>query len=111
MATATATRVDTRQRSIELAEERGYWSSSTGPGRTVDYQLADEGRRLVSLTMSVPSASECDVWHTVVYDASRDDAQCDCHSGAWGHSCWHRGVAVKIGRYVARLARLGWPED
>jgi hypothetical protein len=109
MAAAVKTTVDARARSLELAEARGYWSVCP-PGRSVGLALDDAGL-VISYTLRIPSASEADVWHIVTYSASHDDAVCDCHAGQYGRACWHRGVAIRAGRRLAHLARLGWPED
>lgn len=111
MATATTrTPTNAKTRSLELATARGYWSTCP-PGRSTDMQLDDAGR-LVSYTLEIPSASTVDTWHIVAYDARRDDASCDCSAAQHGQrACWHRGVGVRSGRYVARRAALGWPED
>lgn len=109
MTTATRTTSDARTRSLEIVGERGYFG--WGPARTVATVLDDSGRRLISLTVRVPSASQAGVWHVLTYDAAADDASCDCRSAAHGGPCLYRGCAVNAGRYVARQARLGWPED
>ena len=112
MATARAMKIEklgTRARSLEIVGQRGYFG--WGPACTVATVLDASGQRLISLTVRVPSASRADVWHVLTYDAAADDAMCDCRSAAHGGPCFHRGCAVNAGRYVARLARLGWPED
>lgn len=110
MATATRTStVDMRTRSLEIANERGYIGA--GPARTVATELDVSGRQLISLTVRVPSASQAGGWHVLTYITARDDAACDCRSAAHGGPCLHRGCAIGLGRYVARRARLGWPED
>lgn len=109
MATAVAKTTHARARSLEIVGERGYFG--WGPARTVATALADDGRRLISLTVRVPSASRADVWHVLTYDAAADDARCDCQAAQHNRGCLHRGCAINAGRYVARLARLGWPED
>lgn len=106
---AAATAVDPKTRSLEIVTERGYFGA--GPARTVATELDASGRRLISLTVRVPSASQADAWHVLTYVTARDDADCDCRSATHGGPCFHRGCAVGLGRYVARLARLGWPED
>lgn len=98
-----------RERSLALVEERGY--HGWGPACTVATRLSSDGRRLISLTVRVSSASQADVWHVLTYDRARDDAECDCLSAQHGAPCFHRGCAINAGRYVARLARRGWPED
>lgn len=108
MAAATKT-MDARVRSLEMVGERGYYG--WGPARTVATVLDASGRRLLSLTVRVPSASRAGVWHVLTYDAAVDDAVCGCLAAQHGYGCLHRGCAVNAGRYVARLARRGWPED
>src|SRR5690348_12078730 len=107
MATAVAKTTDAQARSLEIVRERGYYG--WGPARTVATVLDASGRRLISLTVRVPSASRAGVWHVLTYTSASDDAVCDCLAAQHGYGCLHRGCAVNAGRYVARLARLGWP--
>lgn len=109
MAAARVQVNDARARSLEIVSERGYYG--WGPACTVATVLDASGRRLVSLTVRVPSASQAGVWHMLTYDATTDDATCDCLAAQHGLGCFHRGCAVNAGRYVARLAFRGWPED
>jgi len=107
MATAKTIATDAKARSLELARERGYHGS--GPARSIGMTLDGAGQ-LVALAVRVPSAtSERD--YTVGYLAARDDAECECEAARHGRACFHRGLAIRAGRYVARRARLGWPED
>lgn len=104
-ARATATRVEAKTRSIELAQARGYHCQ--GPARSVGIEL-DEVGRLISLTLRIPSASSAAVY-TLVYVLAHDDAHgCTCPSATHGRPCWHRGVAVAGGRWIAHLAATGW---
>ena len=107
MATATAPRTDARQRSHELAQAHGYHGS--GPARSIGITLSEDGR-LVSLAMRVPSASSDDE-HVVTYIAADEQLTCDCQAAQHGRPCWHKGVGLAAGRYIARRAALGWPED
>jgi hypothetical protein len=107
MATAKAIATDAKTRSLELARERGYHGS--GPARSIGMTLSDDGQ-LVSLAVRVPSASS-DAEHIVTYIAAGEQLTCDCPAAAHGRPCWHKGVGLAAGRYVARRAQLGWPED
>lgn len=108
MATATAAKItDTRARSLELARERGYQGS--GPARSLGATFGDDGR-LVLLAVRVPSASS-DSEHIVTYTATGEQLTCDCQAAQRQRACWHKGCGLAAGRYVARRAALGWPED
>jgi len=107
MATAAAKSTDMRTRSIELAEARGYHGS--GSAQSIGATFGADGQ-LVALAVRVPSASS-DGSYTVGYLAARDDAECECEAARHGRACFHRGLAIRAGRYVTRRARLGWPED
>lgn len=106
---AAAKTVDARTRSLELAEARGYWSVCP-PGRSMEITL-DDGGKVITYTLCIPSASQAGVWHLVTCDVRHDDARCDCPAARCNGACWHRGIGVRSGRYIARLAQLGWPED
>lgn len=108
MAAAAVKTTDARTRSLELATARGY-DSDCPPGRSIGLALNDAGL-VITYTLAVPSASEADMSHTVVYHAATDDARCDCHAGQYGRPCWHRGGAIRAGRRLAHLARLGWTD-
>lgn len=108
MATATAAKITTaKTRSLELASEHGWHGA--GSSRTVAAAF-DTAGQLVSLTVAVPSETSERVY-SVTYQASRDDAVCTCEAGRRGKACGHRGQGIRAGRYVARRAALGWPED
>lgn len=100
--------VDAKRRSLELVAAHGY--QGMGPWRTVDYTLDGASDALISLTIRVPSASGGEE-HVVTYRTVTDDAQCDCPASRYHCPCFHRGVGLQAGRYVARRAALGWPED
>ena len=81
-----------------------------GPCVTIGFTLNETTGALISLAVKVASASGGED-HIVTYQTAADDAQCDCTAASFGKACFHRGVGLQAGRYVARRARLGWPED
>lgn len=104
---ATATTVDQRARSLELAAAKGY--TLQGPARTLGAAFSEDGR-LISLAVRVASASS-DAVYIVTYQTATDRAACECPAAAHARPCWHAGVGLAGGRYVARRAALGFPED
>lgn len=101
MATATHTMIDPRERSLELAREKGHTSCSHA-ARTLGWTLDAQSGALVSLTLEITSATS-DAVYAVTYNAYDDDATCDCPGARYGrHGCWHRGLGILCGREVAR---------
>lgn len=103
MATAMVTRIDQRARSIELAEARGETVCSWH-ARSIGYTLG-EGGDLVNAAWRVASASS-DAVYVVTYIAAGDHADyaaCECRSAQYGRPCWHAGLALMMGRYLARM--------
>lgn len=100
---------DARARSLELAVQRGHTSCSHA-ARTLGWSLDEQSGALVSMALEIHSAHD-ETRYSVGYLAAKDDATCECQAAQYGRACWHRGLAIICGRYVARRARLGWPED
>ena len=109
MATATRT-TDARARSIELAQAHGETICSHR-ARTLGWTLDAQTGALVSLALEIHSAHDGEQVYSVGYLASRDDGLCDCQAAQYSRPCWHRGLAILCGRYVAQRARRGWLED
>ena len=109
MATATAAKTtDAKTRSLELASDRGYHGS--GPARSLGAAFGEDGR-LVAMAVRVPSASS-DGEHIVTYTVAGEQLNCDCQAAQHGNRpCWHKGCGLAAAQYVARRARLGFPED
>lgn len=106
MATAVAVKVDARARSIDLAEARGEtvcsWHARS-IGLTLDG--ANGEGDLVNAAWRVASASS-DAVYTVTYTAAGDHgdhAECECRSAQYGRPCWHVGLALMMGRYLAQM--------
>lgn len=101
---------DPHARALELARQHGY--HKWGPARTRTWTL-DAAGQLVGFAVRVPSSRASDQAYTVVYQIldGREVISCDCQAGQYNRPCWHAGCGVAAGRYVARLAALGWPED
>jgi hypothetical protein len=86
-----------RARSLQLAEARGL----TTAARAIVIERDAHG--VAQLVVSaVPSASEPDAQHIVIYDAVEDAAHCDCAAGKNGLACGHAGAALLAGRAAAR---------
>lgn len=90
---------DPQVRSVALAA-RGHTACSHA-ARTLGWTLDEDGA-LVSLALEVASAHG-DAVYAVGYSAASDDASCDCRAAQFGQPCWHRGLAIVMGREVARL--------
>lgn len=99
-----------QERCLALADAHGY-SSDCPPGHTIGAVFSVDGSQLLALGLRIPSASEAGVCHTATYTAAGEATTCDCPAGGYGRPCWHQGVMIRGGRYVARRAALGWPED
>lgn len=98
---------DPRARSLALAEARGY-GSVCPPGRTVGVVVDAEEGRLITLTLAIPSATSGRVYG-VIYHAPQDHATCACAAGQHARPCWHTGVALRSGRWLAGVyARRDW---
>lgn len=109
MATATrTTTADAKTRSLELATARGETHCSHA-AKMLDWTL-DERGQLVSLALSVASATS-KRGYVLTYSRAADDAPCSCEAAQHARGCWHRGLALLCGRYVARRAAHGWQED
>lgn len=100
MAIATATHVDQRARSLELAQARGHTVCSWA-ARTIGWTLGDGGE-LVNAAWRVESASS-DAEYIVSYTAADDRAECACQAAQHHRPCWHAGLALMKGRYLAHL--------
>lgn len=104
-AAATRTPLDTKNRSLELAQAQGQTSCSHA-ARTTGWTVDEATGELVSLSLAIRSAHGSDTAYTVGYHSGDDDAQCSCRAARMGRGCWHRGLAIIKGRSVARLYSL-----
>ena len=91
---------DSRARSLALAEARGETSCSWA-AHTRAETLDPVTGALRTLALEIDSATRADVRYALTYDAATDDAQCCCRAACAGQGCWHRGLAILIGRSVA----------
>lgn len=108
MATATAIRTDAKTRSIELAQEKGHTVCSWA-ARSIGFTLGEDGQ-LVNAAWRVESASS-DAEYVVTYTAASDRAECECAAAQYGRPCWHAGLALLKGRYLARLYSAGGRDE
>lgn len=95
-------------RAIELARERGY--QAWGPARSLSWRTDPDGA-LLELQITIPSATFPNRARVVRYDALADRAVCACPAAKYDKPCYHAGLGLAAGRYIKRLADLGWPED
>ena len=97
---STTLTIDPRSRSLALAASRGETSCSWA-AHTRAETLDPATGVLMSLALEIDSATRADVRYAVSYDAATDDAQCCCRAACAGRACWHRGLAILVGRSVA----------
>lgn len=98
--TATQVAMESKARSIELAQAKGHTACSHA-ARIIGWVCDGEGD-LTSAAWRIASATS-DAEYTVGYLAFTDDADCDCRAGQFGRPCWHRGLGIIIGRELARI--------
>jgi hypothetical protein len=84
-----------RERSLQLADERGggMWSV-----HFVEATCDPFSGELLSLVVEVDSAHDEWTRYTVVYDAGSDSARCSCPATG---PCHHAGKALRYSRYAA----------
>lgn len=87
-----------RTRSLELASKNGLTRDARAV--VIDRDSVGVVRTVVSV---VPSLSQPDSQHIVIYDAATDSADCDCAAGANGLACGHAGAGLLAGRAAARF--------
>lgn len=97
---STTLTIDLRSRSLALAASRGETSCSWA-AHTRAETLNPVTGALMSLALEIDSATRACVRYAVSYDAASDDAQCCCRAACAGRACWHRGLAILVGRSVA----------
>jgi hypothetical protein len=94
----TWTMDERRERSLELADERGggMWAV-----RCVETETEPFGGELTRLQVEVTSAHDESKRYLVIYDPELDMAFCICLSAEHLAPCWHAGQAIRYGRYTA----------
>lgn len=100
MAAVVTVQHDRQAHSIELAQVKGHTVCSWA-ARTVGFTLGEYGE-LVGAAWRVDSASS-DAEYVVTYTAVGNHVECECLAAKHHRGCWHAGLGLMLGGYLARL--------
>lgn len=100
MATAAGIPYGRRVHPLDLAKARGYTVCSWA-ARAIDLTLGENGE-LVNAAWRIDSASSA-TNYVVTYTAAGDHVECECLAAKHHRPCWHTGLGLMLGHYLAAL--------